>query len=177
MDKIEILSTNLLDEQRQTVTELKQLAVSLKLEFGWHYLLDLAWIINCLRAGGKLEAGLKILDAGAGTGVLQWYLADHGAEVISVDRMSRADLPLRFRNRFQVVGMRKGNQPDLYPPAQMLTSSLRKPRRALSQVKEAINTVGAEHGPGKVILYNQDLKHLTDIPDASLDAVVAVSAL
>ncbi len=31
-----------------------------------------------------------MLDAGAGTGVLQWYLAQQGAAVISVDRMSRA---------------------------------------------------------------------------------------
>ena len=30
---------------------------------------------------------------------------------------------------------------------------------------------------GRVIIYNQDLKTLADIPDASLDAVVAVSAL
>ena len=30
---------------------------------------------------------------------------------------------------------------------------------------------------GRVILYNQDLKHLADIPDNSIDAVVAVSAL
>ena len=85
-EKIEILPVTLLDQQRDTVTELKQLARSLRLDFGWHYLLDLTWIITQL---GPVD-GKRILDAGAGTGVLQWYLADHGAHVISVDRFSRA---------------------------------------------------------------------------------------
>ena len=46
------------------------------------------------------------MDAGAGTGILQWYLAEQGAEVLSVDRGSRGDLPLRFRRRFNVQGLR-----------------------------------------------------------------------
>ncbi len=87
-EKIEILSTRLIDENRFTVESLKKLAKSLGLEFGWHYLLDLTWIIQNL---GQVN-GLKIMDAGAGTGVMQWYLASQGAEVLSVDRGSRASL-------------------------------------------------------------------------------------
>ena len=75
-EKIEILSTRLLDENRSTVESLKKLAQSLDLEFGWHYLLDLTWIIQNL---GPVN-GLSIMDAGAGTGVMQWYLASQGAE-------------------------------------------------------------------------------------------------
>ncbi len=86
IEKIEILPVSLLDENRSTVEELKRLTYSLGLDFGWHYLLDLTWIIRHL---GQPE-GKRIMDAGAGTGVIQWYLASHGAEVLSVDRASRA---------------------------------------------------------------------------------------
>ena len=95
-DSIEILSVELLDKNRPTVTALKKLAQSLGLEFGWHYLLDLTWIIHNL---GAIQ-GAHLMDAGAGTGVLQWYLAEEGAEVLSVDRGSRsraaAALPQAF---------------------------------------------------------------------------------
>jgi len=74
-DQIEILSVELLDQHRSTVLALRRLARSLGLEFGWHYLLDLTWIISLL---GPVK-GKRILDAGAGTGVLQWYLAEQGA--------------------------------------------------------------------------------------------------
>ncbi len=112
-DSIEILSVELLDKNRLTVNALKKLARSLGLEFGWHYLLDLAWIIQSL---GDVQ-GKRLIDAGAGTGVLQWYLAQEGAEVLSVDRGSRSDLPLRFRRRFNVQGLRPQ---DLAPASQVL---------------------------------------------------------
>ena len=89
-EKIEILSVDLLDRHRACVNALKRTARSLNLEFEWHYLLDLTWILDHL---GPLK-GRRIMDAGAGTGLIQWYLADQGAKVLSVDRSSRADLPL-----------------------------------------------------------------------------------
>ena len=125
---IEILPVSLLDENRLTVEALKQLANSLGLEFGWHYLLDLTWIIQRL---GQV-AGKFILDAGAGTGMLQWYLASMGAEVLSVDRGSRADLPVRFRKRFNVVGLRQEPTPDLIPVNQVLLANLNNPKKVPS---------------------------------------------
>ena len=118
IEKIEILPVSLLDEERPTVNELKRLARSLGLEFGWHYLLDLTWIISHLRSAALLAAGNKIMDAGAGTGILQWYLAEGGTQVLSVDRGSRASLPLRFRHRFNVEGMRgeRGDQRQITTP-------------------------------------------------------------
>ena len=68
---IELLPVSLLDENRLTVEGLEQLASSLALEFGWHYLLDLTWILKRL---GPLKNKF-IMDAGAGTGIMQWYLA------------------------------------------------------------------------------------------------------
>jgi ubiquinone/menaquinone biosynthesis C-methylase UbiE len=159
-EKIEILSVDLLNRRRQQVEALKQLAASLGLEFGWHYLLDLTWILEGL---GPVQ-GQRILDAGAGTGILQWRLAEEGAEVLSVDRGDRRDLPLRFRRRFRVQGLRPQ---DLAPP------KLFDPRRR----RDLAALFDTRRAPGRVIFYHQDLKTLADIPDASLDAVAAVSAL
>lgn len=101
-DQIEILSVDLLDRQRVRVDTFRRLAKRLGIELGWHYLLDLSWIANHLEG---LECA-KVLEAGAGTGVMQWWLAGCGAEVLSVDRTSRSELSARFRLRYQLGGLR-----------------------------------------------------------------------
>jgi SAM-dependent methyltransferase len=169
-DLIEIISVELLDKNRATVTTLKQLANTLGLEFGWHYLLDLTWIIQNL---GTVQ-GKRLMDAGAGTGVLQWYLAQGGAEVLSVDRGSRSDLPLRFRRRFKVQGLRPQ---DLAPATQAIRRRLGQPGGLSALGRDLLGLPGVTRVSGLVIIYNQDLKNLSDIPDASVDAVAAVSAL
>ena len=173
-EKIEIPSVDLLYQQRPLVTELKNLARSLRLELGWHYLLDWTWIISQL---GSVK-GKKILDAGAGTGLLQWYLALQGAEVLSVDRLSRASLPLRFRARFQVQGLRPE---DLLPLNKQLQQDWERkeklPAKLSRQGREVLSLAQIGNRSGKVSIYNQDLKTLTDVPSNSMDAVVAVSAL
>jgi SAM-dependent methyltransferase len=173
-DKIEILSVSLLDQHRSTVRALQRLARSLGLEFGWHYLLDLTWILSFL---GSVK-GKRILDAGAGTGILQWYLAEQGAEVISVDRMSRARLPLRFRNRYTVRGLRSE---DLLPATELLrdtaTEKMSLSARIKPQARQLAGMADLHRATGRVILYNQPLANLVDLPTGSIDAIVAVSAL
>lgn len=164
-ERIEILSVELLDLHRPTVTALKKLASSLGLEFGWHYLLDLTWVIHRLGA----VKGKRILDAGAGVGILQWYLAEQGAEVISVDRTGRAHLPLRFRQRFEVSGMRPQ---DLAPLVSVIRQDIRQ-----GKARDLMAIFRPRRRAGKVCLYHQDLKTLEDIGDASVDAVVGISAL
>jgi SAM-dependent methyltransferase len=47
-------------------------------------------------------------------------------------------------------------------------------------IREALDTAGwfsIRRSPGQVLIYNQDLENLVDIPDGALEAVVAVSAL
>jgi SAM-dependent methyltransferase len=172
-ENIEIPSVDILEEEWRTVQALRELAQSLELEFGWHYLLDLAWILKNL---GPIE-GKSIMDAGAGTGIMQWYLALQGATVISVDRGSRAELPVRFRRRFKAAGLRQGAKPDLIPASQLLIKSLVKPKQVIRFVIEAVANLSVQSAPGKVLIYNQDLISLTNIQDNTLDAVVAVSAL
>ena len=180
-ERIEILPVDLLEQNRPVVGELKRLAGSLGLEFGWHYLLDLTWILSLL---GDLE-GLQVMDAGAGTGVLQWYLAGSGARVISVDRLSREALPLRFRRRFRVQGLR--GEVDLSPSGRAFLRNFRRPVagswlrklavRLAAQARDARGWLSQSTGTGSVLIYNQDLADLADITDDSLDAVVSVSAL
>lgn len=180
-DRIELLSVDLLDQNRARVEDLKRLAGMLGLEFGWHYLLDLAWILSLL---GEAD-GLRVMDAGAGTGILQWYLAKDGAQVISVDRLSRETLPLRFRRRFRVQGLR--GEMDLLPPGRSFVHNFRRPIsgswarrwfwRFAVQAREAWGWMKPPLGKGSVLVYNQDLINLVDLADDSLDAVVSVSAL
>lgn len=176
LDKIEILSVALLEENRFLVNELRRLAGSLNLEFGWHYLLDLCWIIKNL---GAVE-GRQIMDAGAGIGVLQWYLAQRGARVLSVDRNSRLNLPIRFRRRFRVMGF-DNRHPQLAPAWRALVTNLNsiggffpKVRYLSREVSGFLLCLPAK---GQVIIYDYDLQDLNDLPDCSLDAVVALSAL
>jgi len=177
-DKIELLSVSLLASEKSSVTELKKQAQSLKLEFGWHYLLDLTWIIRHLETIKRRS----IIDAGAGTGIMQWYLADKGARVISVDRASRADLPSRFRRRFEVEGLRASDLSVEAGLAQGIKRrSIKKQAADIVDILryEANNLTKSkvESEPGMVIIYNQDLENLVDIADNSIDAIVAVSSL
>lgn len=172
-DRIDILSVELLEKHRQQADELKELARSLGLDFGWHYLLDITWILDNL---GTIS-GKTILDAGAGTGIIQWYLAQQGATVISVDRVSRADLPLKFRRRFNVRGMR---DEDLIPTGMLLSRTVmsEKPvKNKLSSLRRDLVSLTKHPSSGQVIIYNQDLSQLSEVRDGSIDAVVAVSAL
>ena len=179
-ERIEILSVELLDHNRPIVEELKRLASSLHLEFGWHYLLDLSWTIQNL----KPLPGMKVLDAGAGTGIMQWYLAQAGVQVTSVDRMERAALPLRFRNRFNVQGLQAG---DLLPTWRTLLDPARRPERgsllrrwggqAVAIWRDLRSYISPSKAAGSVVIYNQDLSQLVDIPDNTFDAIVSISAL
>jgi ubiquinone/menaquinone biosynthesis C-methylase UbiE len=178
--KIEILSVDLLEQNRPVVEELKRLARSLRLEFGWHYLLDLSWTVQNLCA----IQDKRILDAGAGTGILQWYLAKMGAEVYSVDRLSRAALPPRFRRQFRVQGLRGTDLSSLQLSfIQVLSRPTSGPfyRRWAARLavlaRESAGYLFASQSSGKVFIYNQDLTNLAEIKDNSLDAIVAISSL
>ncbi len=177
IDRIEILPVSLLDEERPRVDELRRLARKLGLEFGWHYLLDLTWMLKHL---GQIQ-GQRIMDAGAGIGVMQWYLAENEAEVISVDRGSRANLSLRFRERYEIRGL---GEADLASVTAVVRHELAQPVNAAAKLKKQVRNLISlvrmalpPTGEGRVLIYNQDLKELTDLANDSLDAVVAVSSL
>ena len=177
---IEILPVELLDQHRLLVEKLKDFSRSVGLELGWHYLLDLVWILTRLDP----HFDKNLLDAGAGTGILQWYLAQQGANVTSVDRNSRTALPLRFRRRFRVQGLRKA---DLLPARQVFLAGFRRGSTGTTkmagwshipaQFRDLAGYLVSNPVAGCVRIYNQDLSNLEDIRTESVDAVVAVSAL
>jgi len=173
-EKIEILSPTILVDEKYNIDDLKLLANSLGLEFGWHYLLDISWILSQLNSIDSM----RILDAGAGTGVLQWYLAENGAEVLSVDRASREYLPARFRFRFRAQGLRES---DLAPALTSLRTRTQQTTSAMAALKtmlsETRGMLTISRSAGRVVIYNQDLSSMRNIADDTLDAVVAVSAL
>jgi SAM-dependent methyltransferase len=179
-DQIEILPVSLLKQERRRAEALKRLAGSLHLEFGWHYLLDLVWILRQLQP----RQGMLVMDAGAGVGVIQWYLADQGMDVISVDRASRANLATHFRLRYRVRGLRPEDLLKLHPTRSFPPRSMKELKRSFLNTAASGRSWAAgryarvfDSHQGKIILYNQDLRTLADIEDCSVDAVVSVSAL
>jgi ubiquinone/menaquinone biosynthesis C-methylase UbiE len=167
-ERIEILPVSLLDTQRARVEEIRRLSRELAISLGWHYLLDLSWAMAALDPA----KGMRVIDAGAGTGIMQWWLAEHGINVISLDRNSRYRLPLRFRRRFRVEGLRRE---DLAPRRGLLFSfSLRE--MAVSWL-ELLRKRQKSPEAGTVFIYNRDLADMPDLPSGSVDAIVAISAL
>jgi SAM-dependent methyltransferase len=113
---------------------------------------------------------------------LQWWLADRGAQVVSVDRASRRDLSMRFRMAYRTGGL----QPSDYEDAQTLARRrLADPSTGVAgRLSATIRAALASaliplwpKAPGEVLLYHVDLGALAAIPDASMDSVVSVSAL
>lgn len=177
-DRIELLGVDWLAEEGAAVETFRSLARRLGIDLGWHYPIDLAWIARHL---GN-PAGLTILDAGAGTGVLQWWLADRGAVVISADRQDRGDISPRFRARYHVEGMDSGS---LVPLLTVAHNRLRDVRRGLIYRASGWSRAVGGHllerirskSRGTVVIYHSDLKHLDRLSDESVDAVVSLSAL
>jgi SAM-dependent methyltransferase len=176
-EKIEIPSVELLDRHRDVVDALWAVSRTVRVEPGWHYLLDLIWIAENL---GEVNSA-RILDAGAGMGLMQWYLIEQGAaEVVSADRSSRQDLPLVMRSRYDVRGLRPI---DLGPAWNVLKGNMGR-ASGVGKIVYFLRGLVAlaliafpKRFSGKVGIYNQDLTGMPEIPDNSLDAVVAVSAL
>lgn len=181
LDRIEILSVSLLDFHRTIVEEMHRTSEELGIGLGWHYLLDLSWSARMLQPSLRQH----VMDAGAGTGLFQWWLAAKGVNVLSVDRSDRANLGVRFRAWCPLQGLRLG---DLQPLSRPRLRDFLPPKRPWywyrwpGRLRSALPMLVAKQpmppsGRGTVTIYNQDLSNMTDVPDASVDAVVSISAL
>jgi len=174
---IELLHTGLLEEHRGLVGKLRFLSENLDIPLGWHYMLDLVWILA--RAGEVADR--TILDAGAGWGLLQWALAERGSLVISVDRNNRIDPGERLRRRYRLNGLRTSDLKSVTVReawAQTrsrgyLFASYRAGRRAARILRHRLPPKAS----GQVLIYDADLARLTSLATESVDLVVSVSAL
>lgn len=175
---IEILGVDLIREDRSLGLTFQRLADRLGIQLGWHYLLDLVWAAHHV----SNYTGQTLLDAGAGLGVMQWWLAENGAEVFSVDREDRRELPFRYRARYRVTGMR-GQDLAAGPEVlrrRVLCREVGLGRKVMSVVRACVGIAAsslARKALGSIVLYHNDLGQLSDIRSESVDAVVAISSL
>jgi len=85
--RIELLSPELFRTRKEDVEQVELLQKMLRFEVGWHYILDLAWLLRELR---EVPPRSLVLDAGAGMGLAQFIALDLGMDVLSVDFVNRS---------------------------------------------------------------------------------------
>jgi SAM-dependent methyltransferase len=197
-NKIEILDPDLIERYPERLREIDRWRAALRLSLGWHYCLDLIWIMESLKQAG-LPRGAWILDAGAGQGLLQFLLASGGFNVLSLDFTERV-LPKRAQRFFaferQTHALAGRDHPyreflhgrgRAMPAAGLraLRFAARHPLRAFElaaayahasafEVRQLARRSGAY---GKIVYALGDFRRLEGIRDASIDGIVSLSAL
>lgn len=177
-ERIELLSPRILDRHRPVVREVETIDDELDVGLGWHYLLDIPWVISQI----DLNSETRVLAAGALRGVLQWYLAKRGVDVISVDRTSRKHIPLRFRNWCHVTGYEDQSMgsPLVANYREILDGKpgdATRPEKVARTGRHLLENLRSPKYDGTVEMYNADLLNLDEVPSNAVDAVVSVSAL
>lgn len=188
-DRLELLSVDLIQKYADKVKEIDRLCQVLWRGLGWHYLLDLIWILNILEKA-EIPSGATIVDAGGGHGMLQYLLAERGYNVISVDYSPRripripsrlydielmGDLGVVGRDEYsehiarlnlaraKLKQLRYRIQRDKFTPLRLLYMLL---LRALGR-----------RIPGRIHFYHADMMNMGELKDGSVNAVVSVSAM
>ena len=202
MDKIEILGLDLFDTLKDQVEMVERVKQTFNMGIGWHYYLDLAWIVNNVR---ELPPGSLLLDAGAGTGLLQFLLAELGYNVISVDFANRQfSKPLRERygsvihylndqsitydntytrhleQTYKVASTGKHTRGTFPADARAAVNMIERLCRAATQSPNLSTEIlcdDVKRYCGRIFVYKSDLRQMTLLPDGLVDAVVSVSAL
>lgn len=98
-DLIELLDIGLLEDE-ELLKEIDHWLEVFNWPNGWHYDLDIIWIIKQLEKNNILP-GSTILDAGAGYGMTQFILAARGYNVVSLD-FTKRDFPRKARGIFDI---------------------------------------------------------------------------
>ena len=187
-DSLELLSESLIDQHRDLALEVLAASSRLGLALGWHYVLDLVWLLREI----DLPAGATVLDAGAGWGLAQFLLADRGLRVISVD-MSARQPRAQFQHlyNFECIGDGVGIRHQYLERAQpslkaSLNAALATPLGELpAKILRRFGLAGANTprtvlpraDKPTIVLYHGALEALSELSTASIDAVVSVSAL
>lgn len=86
---VEFLVPELLEDAEYSVqfAAFRRWERALNYQVGWHYPLDLVWILHEVQA--HVPPAATILDIGAGSGLLQYLLAASGYNVLSLDLLRR----------------------------------------------------------------------------------------
>jgi len=190
--QIELLSPSILANEPDLVEEIDRMRASLGIELGWHYVLDLVWIMRTLR---DLRSAM-VLDAGAGEGLLQFMLTERGHSVISVDfGRRRFTLPARLLYRMKYLEggrsedsyldyLRSRHLDEVTPVvavariAQLGFLKLTNTFRAMSACRLLIRERRTRRRKlAELLVYRSRIEKMDQLKDESVDAVVSVSAL
>jgi len=188
---IELLSPQLIIEQKDLLQRIENLSNSLWREIGWHYQLDFLWILENLKRLGIPE-GANIVDAGAGNGLLQYLLAEQGYNVISVD-FSKRRFPYLASLAFPINQNKRSGDADtkadryiahLSSVGSFSTKLRRLPVKLfknrfdlIGYCKLIIGRFTGKRKPGAITQYCSDMKHMNMLESDSIDAVVSISAI
>lgn len=187
--KLQLLSVELIQTHADKVKEIDDLCKALWRGLGWHYLLDLIWILDNIERA-ELPAGATIVDAGGGQGMLQYLLAERGYNVVSVDYTPRG-IPRLYARLFDFELMGDLDEVGRDEYSQHITSmnklgaKLKQlPHRIRHRKFSPIRTVSMAarrmlgwRKPGRIQIYHADMMDMRALPDGSVDAVVSVSAI
>lgn len=201
-EKIEILSLDLFKTHRDEMNIITMFHEYFGHTLGWHYYLDLAWILRSVKS---LPRGALLLDAGAGNGLLQFILAELGYNVISADFTDR-DLPQKYVKRYGKVIHYLNSQNKVFDNRYLRHlkklyagrtgvripgfEPFKKKEKRIDIIslieKNRYNDEGfpvsvleseiASNG-GRIFMYKCDLRDMSLLPDNFVDGVVSVSAL
>jgi ubiquinone/menaquinone biosynthesis C-methylase UbiE len=186
--EIKLLPCTMINKKNPVLRDIDLLTNGLFMEIGWHYYVDLIWIIQNLQ-NHDIRPGATILDAGAGNGLLQFLLAFYGYNVLSVDFSPRKFNPV-VNHLFKI---KKISSPVEYDhPYISHVKEVKRTRNSLKKVcglfkKGRLNPISSfiielrmmfsKTRPGVINLFQMDMTNLAMIPTTSVDAVVSISAI
>jgi len=176
LDSIEVLAPSLMEELPELLGEMRSVVGELPVARGWHYYMDLCWAARVLDP----EPGMRVLDAGGGNGVMQWWLARRGARVLSVDLGGWPYEGKHFdgwceRSRWGEEPSRRAlTARDLLPPRRFWSPPewVEKAKRTRRLIRPS-----PPRYSGSIVFWQHDLRHLSELETGSIDAIVSISAL
>lgn len=186
--RIELLSCDALKDNGNILADIGLLQQGLFKEIGWHYYVDLIWIVNRLREN-EIHPGATILDAGAGNGLLQYLMVLYGYNVISIDYSPR-NISLLTKVLFPIKKMQSSVQFESSYITHIresgnLKNKFRKLRSLIQNgnldffayARLFIKVRTGKNKPGRIIFHQSDMQNMKSIDDNTIDAVVSVSAI
>jgi 2-polyprenyl-3-methyl-5-hydroxy-6-metoxy-1,4-benzoquinol methylase len=185
-DYMELLSPALLTKYADIVKEIDNICNQLGVLIGWHYILDITWILKNL----KCQPGSIIIDAGAGNGAAQFVLAARGYNIISVDYRQRF-IPLTAALRFPISKAYQGKFTHTYIDHLEKRSSKNKWEVILKRIQRLrmqdleilllpilwIGRILLLIKTGKIKYYQADMRQMKMVENDSVDAIISVSAI
>lgn len=183
-NSLEILSVDLLNE-KELFSIFRYWSKCLGKEVGWHYSLDLIWIIKKIKEL-KLSHTANILDAGAGNGLSQFLLAYLGYNVLSVDFIDRS-ISIIPSLIFNIKKKDKLKHKFQHSYISYIKDNKKENKLLVSKIIAKLNSfdfryflkevIKRKKRYGSITFYKADFRDMKEIPNNSIDCIVSVSAL